>query len=209
MNFWQFLQSNWSELPTLVRQHVALVVGIARQEQDFQLRFELGLLGLELGIVDSSQRLHHLRGRLADLAQGLALPVGESVEVGVDPRVFRPALEARLRQDLAWLGLPAKPWVPVKDGLRNAAGAPVHGGVLSALVDMAIGGALHSLLGPESGGTPSTLASNIAALVCAACFARDDFLVPMVLNPGKKVILTDAEPPAATRLIAATKSARS
>src|SRR5947207_16019176 len=32
--------------------------------------------------------------------------------------------------------------VPVKDGLRNAAGAPVHGGVLSALVDMAIGGAL-------------------------------------------------------------------
>src|SRR6266511_2491268 len=32
--------------------------------------------------------------------------------------------------------------VPVKDGLRNAAGAPVHGGVLGALVDMAIGGAL-------------------------------------------------------------------
>src|SRR5262249_57568858 len=32
--------------------------------------------------------------------------------------------------------------VPVHDPLRNAAGAPVHGGVLSALVDMAVGGAL-------------------------------------------------------------------
>jgi len=30
------------------------------------------------------------------------------------------ALEARLRQDLAWLGLPAKPWVPVKDGPGEA-----------------------------------------------------------------------------------------
>ncbi|HET7834267.1 MAG TPA: FAD-dependent oxidoreductase, partial [Variovorax sp.] len=30
------------------------------------------------------------------------------------------ALEARLRQDLAWLGLPAKPWGPVKDGPGEA-----------------------------------------------------------------------------------------
>jgi len=29
--------------------------------------------------------------------------------------------------------------VPVRDELRNAAGAPVHGGVYSALVDMAVG----------------------------------------------------------------------
>src|SRR5215470_4578969 len=34
--------------------------------------------------------------------------------------------------------------VPVHDPLRNAAGAPVHGGVLSALVDMAVGGALST-----------------------------------------------------------------
>ncbi len=32
--------------------------------------------------------------------------------------------------------------VPVRDELRNAAGAPVHGGVLATLVDAAIGGAL-------------------------------------------------------------------
>src|SRR6266496_1909449 len=32
--------------------------------------------------------------------------------------------------------------VPVRDPLRNSPGAPVHGGVLSALVDMAVGGAL-------------------------------------------------------------------
>src|SRR5919108_3207589 len=32
--------------------------------------------------------------------------------------------------------------VPIRDELRNAAGAPVHGGVLATLVDAAVGGAL-------------------------------------------------------------------
>jgi acyl-coenzyme A thioesterase PaaI-like protein len=32
--------------------------------------------------------------------------------------------------------------VPMRDELRNAAGAPVHGGVLATLVDAAVGGAL-------------------------------------------------------------------
>src|SRR5438128_7938973 len=34
--------------------------------------------------------------------------------------------------------------VPVREALCNAAGAPVHGGVYSALVDMAVGGALST-----------------------------------------------------------------
>src|SRR5437667_10357943 len=46
--------------------------------------------------------------------------------------------------------------VPVKDGLRNAAGAPVHGGVLSALVDMAIGGGLGTNHGDAGGGGGQT-----------------------------------------------------
>jgi uncharacterized protein (TIGR00369 family) len=32
--------------------------------------------------------------------------------------------------------------VPVRDDLRNAVNAPVHGGVLAPLVDAAVGGAL-------------------------------------------------------------------
>src|SRR5215468_5266525 len=36
--------------------------------------------------------------------------------------------------------------VPVQDAIRNAAGAPVHGGVYSALVDMAVGGVGQSTL---------------------------------------------------------------
>jgi len=45
-----------------------------------------------------------------------------------------PALEARLRQDLSWLGLPAKRWVPPN---------PAHG---DALLDVAIvGGGMAGL----------------------------------------------------------------
>jgi uncharacterized protein (TIGR00369 family) len=55
--------------------------------------------------------------------------------------------------------------VPVKDGLRNAAGAPVHGGVLSALVDMAIGGALGTTHDNAGGGVgQTTLDMNVSFL---------------------------------------------
>lgn len=58
--------------------------------------------------------------------------------------------------------------VPVKDGLRNAAGAPVHGGVLSALVDMAIGGALGTTHDNAGGGIgQTTLDMNISFLSAA------------------------------------------
>jgi len=58
--------------------------------------------------------------------------------------------------------------VPVKDGLRNAAGAPVHGGVLSALVDMAIGGALGTTHDNAGGGVgQTTLDMNVSFLSAA------------------------------------------
>ncbi len=46
--------------------------------------------------------------------------------------------------------------VPVRDELRNAAGAPVHGGVYSALVDTAVGGALSTLHEASEGGVGQT-----------------------------------------------------
>jgi uncharacterized protein (TIGR00369 family) len=58
--------------------------------------------------------------------------------------------------------------VPVKEGLRNAAGAPVHGGVYSALVDMAVGGALGTTHDNAAGGVgQTTLDLNVSFLASA------------------------------------------
>jgi uncharacterized protein (TIGR00369 family) len=58
--------------------------------------------------------------------------------------------------------------VPVREDLRNAAGAPVHGGVLSALVDMAVGGALNTLHADAAGGVgQTTLDLNVSFLGAA------------------------------------------
>ena len=58
--------------------------------------------------------------------------------------------------------------VAVTDGLRNAVGAPVHGGVLSALVDMAVGGALGTTHDNAAGGVgQTTLDLNVSFLAAA------------------------------------------
>lgn len=62
----------------------------------------------------------------------------------------------------------AKLRVPIRDHLRNADGAPVHGGVLSFLVDAAIGGALATLHEQAAGGVgQATLDLNIRFLGAA------------------------------------------
>ena len=58
--------------------------------------------------------------------------------------------------------------VPARDVIRNAAGAPVHGGVYSALVDMAVGGALGTLHAEAAGGVgQTTLDLNVSFLAAA------------------------------------------
>jgi acyl-CoA thioesterase len=53
--------------------------------------------------------------------------------------------------------------VPMRDELRNAAGAPVHGGVLATLVDAAVGGALGTYGAAAAGGTDqATLDLNVS-----------------------------------------------
>ena len=55
--------------------------------------------------------------------------------------------------------------VPVRDEITNATGAPVHGGVYSALVDMAVGGALGTLHEESEGGVgQTTLDLNVSYL---------------------------------------------
>ena len=58
--------------------------------------------------------------------------------------------------------------VPVREELRNAAGAPVHGGVLATLVDAAVGGALGTYGSAAAGGVDqATLDLNVTYIAAA------------------------------------------
>ena len=57
---------------------------------------------------------------------------------------------------------------PVRDDLRNAAGAPVHGGVYSALVDTAVGGALATMHEASAGGVGQTTLDLNVTFIAAA-----------------------------------------
>ena len=81
--------------------------------------------------------------------------------------------------------------VRVRDDLRNAAGAPVHGGVLSSLVDMAVGGALGTLHDSAAGGVgQSTLDLNVSFLAAG----KDDQLVAegRILKRGRTINFGEA-----------------
>ena len=111
------------------------------------------------------------------------------------------AIRARCEENLYWryLGVvveDAKPgWVrlrvPVGDELRNAVGAPVHGGVMSALVDMAVGGALGTLIEASAGGVgQTTLDLNVSFL--AAATAGPIFAEGRILRRGRTVAFGEA-----------------
>jgi len=111
------------------------------------------------------------------------------------------AIRARCEDNLYWryLGVrveDAKPgWVRlrvvVRDELRNAAGAPVHGGVMSALVDMAVGGALGTLSDAAAGGVnQSTLDLNVSFL--AAATQGPIFAEGKILRRGRTIAFGEA-----------------
>lgn len=81
--------------------------------------------------------------------------------------------------------------VPVEEGLRNAAGAPVHGGVLSALVDMAVGGALGTTHDNAAGGIgQTTLDLNVSFL--AAAGDGDIIAEGRLLRRGRSIAFGEA-----------------
>jgi len=111
------------------------------------------------------------------------------------------AIRARCEDNLYWryLGVAvedAKPgWVrlrvDVRDELRNAAGAPVHGGVMSALIDMAVGGALGTLSDAAAGGVnQSTLDLNVSFL--AAATEGPIFAEGKILRRGRTIAFGEA-----------------
>lgn len=111
------------------------------------------------------------------------------------------AVRERTQQNHYWrfLGVTvadAKPgWVrlrlPVRDGLRNAPGAPLHGGVMSALVDMAVGGALATLREAAAGGVDqTTLDLNVSFL--AAARTDEVFAEGRIVKHGRTIAFGEA-----------------
>lgn len=109
-------------------------------------------------------------------------------------------LRERARANLFWryLGIEvdeAGPgWVrlrvPARAELRNAAGAPVHGGVYSALVDMAVGGALSTLHDAAEGGVgQTTLDLNVSFLAGAS---GDILAEGRILKRGRTIAFGEA-----------------
>lgn len=96
--------------------------------------------------------------------------------------------------------------VPVRDELRNAPGAPMHGGVYSALVDAAVGGALGTVHEASAGGVGQTTldlnVSFMAAITGDAAFAEGT-----ILRKGRTIAFGEARvTDAAGRLVAAGRA---
>lgn len=114
---------------------------------------------------------------------------------------------ARARANLFWrhLGIDvvdARPGsirirLPIRDELCNAAGAPLHGGVVASLIDMAIGGALGTLREAAAGGVDqSSIELNVGFI--AAARRGDVFAEGRILKHGRTLAfgeasVTDAE----------------
>lgn len=92
--------------------------------------------------------------------------------------------------------------VPVRDELRNAAGAPIHGGVYSALVDTAVGGALSTLHEAAEGGVgQTTLDLNVSFIAGAS--EGDVLAEGRILRRGRSIAFGEARiTDAAGRLLA-------
>jgi uncharacterized protein (TIGR00369 family) len=81
--------------------------------------------------------------------------------------------------------------VAVRDEIRNAAGAPVHGGVYSALVDMAVGGALSTLHAASEGGVgQTTLDLNVSFLASAR--QGNVFAEGRIIKTGRTIAFGEA-----------------
>jgi uncharacterized protein (TIGR00369 family) len=81
--------------------------------------------------------------------------------------------------------------VRVRDELCNAAGAPVHGGVYSALVDMAVGGALSTMHEASAGGVgQTTLDLNVSFI--AGTRHGEVFAEGRILRRGRTIAFGEA-----------------
>jgi uncharacterized protein (TIGR00369 family) len=82
--------------------------------------------------------------------------------------------------------------LPLRDDLLNAAGAPLHGGAVSALIDAAVGGALATMHEAAAGGTgQATLDANVSYL--GAVRAGAAIVEGRILRRGATIAFGEAE----------------
>ena len=81
--------------------------------------------------------------------------------------------------------------VPLRDDLRNAPGAPAHGGLYSALVDMAVGGALSRMHEQAEGGVgQTTLDLNVSFI--SGVSEGDVIAEGRILRRGRSIAFGEA-----------------
>lgn len=80
--------------------------------------------------------------------------------------------------------------VRARDELRNAPGAPVHGGVFAALTDMAVGGALATMHEASAGGVGQvTLDLNVSFIGAGT---GDVYAEGRIIRRGRSVAFGEA-----------------
>ncbi len=80
--------------------------------------------------------------------------------------------------------------VPVRDELRNAIGAPLHGGVFASLIDMAVGGALSTMHEAAAGGVDQTTLDLNVSFIGAG--TGDVFAEGRILRRGRTIAFGEA-----------------
>jgi len=80
--------------------------------------------------------------------------------------------------------------VPARDELRNAPGAPLHGGVFASLIDMAVGGALATMHEASAGGVGQTTLDLNVSFIGAA--TGDVFAEGRILRRGRTIAFGEA-----------------
>jgi len=80
--------------------------------------------------------------------------------------------------------------VPARDDLRNAPGAPLHGGVFAALTDISVGGALSTMHETAAGGVGQTTLDLNVSFIGAG--TRDVFAEGHILRRGRSIAFGEA-----------------
>ena len=80
--------------------------------------------------------------------------------------------------------------VPARDDLRNAPGAPLQGGVFSALVDISVGGALSTMHEAAAGGVGQTTLDLNVSFIGAG--TGDVFAEGRILRRGRSIAFGEA-----------------
>ncbi|HME96878.1 MAG TPA: PaaI family thioesterase [Methylomirabilota bacterium] len=80
--------------------------------------------------------------------------------------------------------------VPARDDLRNAPGAPMHGGVFSALIDISVGGALSTMHDAAAGGVGQTTLDLNVSFIGAG--TGDVFADGRILRRGRTIAFGEA-----------------